>query len=86
MKSKHFTYEQKKYLPVQKLKLDKLSAQEINHIDWVLSRLSDKNATEIREYSHGDMPWRAAKQGEKLDYESVFYRDERYSVREYDEV
>ena len=35
-------------------------------------------------YSHGDIPWRIAKDGEAINYEAVFYRDPKYSVRDYD--
>ena len=85
MKSKFFKFEQKKYLPLRKPNLDLVSAREIEHIDDVLCRLSDKNAAEIRDYSHGDIPWRVHKDGEPISYESVFYRDEKYSVRSYDD-
>ncbi len=85
VKSSYFKYEQKKYLPHKRPNLDVLSAREIEHIDNVLARLSDKNAKEIEDYSHGDIPWRSAKDGGQLSYESVFYRDERYSVRNYDD-
>ena len=85
VKSKYFKYEQKKYLPRRRPNLDVLSAREIEHIDNVLARLSDKNAKEIENYSHGDIPWKSAQDGEPLSYESVFYRDERYSVRNYDD-
>ena len=85
IKSKHFKYDQKKYLPLRRPDLQALSAQEIEHIDDVLIRLSDKNAAEIRDYSHQDVPFKVHKDGEKIDYESVFYRDEKYSVRSYDD-
>ena len=85
VKSKFFKYEQKKYLPLKRPDLAVLSAQEIEHIDEVLARLSDKNAREIESYSHEDIPWKAAKEGKPLSYESVFYRDEKYSVRNYDD-
>jgi transcriptional regulator with XRE-family HTH domain len=85
VKSKYFTYEQKKYLPLKRPDLSAFSAQEIEHIDEVLARLADKNAKEIENYSHEDIPWKSAKNGEELSYESVFYRDERYSVRNYDD-
>ena len=85
VKSKYFKYEQKKYLPLKRADLNVLSAREIEHIDDVLARLSDKNAKEIENYSHGDIPWKAAKEGRPLSYESVFYRDEKYSVRNYDD-
>ncbi|MBI2252095.1 MAG: DUF4065 domain-containing protein [Armatimonadetes bacterium] len=83
--SRYFKYEQKKYLPIKRPNLDKFSAREIEHIDEVLARLADKNAKEIENYSHEDIPWKAAEEGQPLSYESVFYRDERYSVRNYDD-
>jgi len=85
IKSQYFKYQQKKYLPRKRPNLNILSAREIEHIDDVLARLSDKNATEIENYSHEDIPWKSAKDGKPLSYESVFYRDERYSVRNYDD-
>jgi len=85
VKSQYFKYLQKKYLPRKRPNLDVLSAREIEHIDDVLARLSDKNAAEIENYSHEDIPWKSAQDGKSLSYESVFYRDERYSVRNYDD-
>lgn len=83
--TKYFSNLQKKYLPVKRADLNAFSAREISHIEEVLSRLSDKNAKEIENYSHKNMPWKAAKEGQPISYESVFYRDERYSVRNYDD-
>jgi len=85
VKSQYFKYKQKKYLPHKRPNLEVFSAREIDHIDDVLARLSDKNAKEIENYSHGDIPWKSAQDGKPLSYESVFYRDERYSVRNYDD-
>ncbi len=86
VKSKYFTRDQKKYLPLKRANLSTLTGREIEHIDEVLARLSDKNANEISEYSHHDVPWLTRKAGEALSYESVFYRDEKYSVRNYDDA
>lgn len=83
VKSKYFQHEQKKYLPHRSPDLSLLTAQEKEHIDEVLARLSDKNAKELSDYSHGDVPWLTRGFGEPLSYESVFYRDEKYSVRNY---
>jgi transcriptional regulator with XRE-family HTH domain len=83
--SKYFKYDQKKYLPHRNPDLRILSALEIKHIDEVLSRLSDKNAGELTEYSHSDVPWRVHEYGEIISYESVFYRDPDHSVREYED-
>ena len=83
--SQYFKHEQQKYLPLKRPTLASLSARDVGHIDDVLARLSDKNAKEIENYSHGDIPWKSAQDGQPLSYESVFYRDEKYSVRNYDD-
>ena len=83
--SQYFKYTQKKYLPLKRPNLAILSARDVEHIDGVLARLSDKNAKEMELYSHEDIPWKSAQDGQPLSYESVFYRDERYSVRNYDD-
>ncbi len=85
VKSRYFQYDQKKYLPRREPDLSNLSAREIKHIDEVLARLSSKNAIELTEYSHSDIPWRVHKNGEIINYESVFYRDQDHSVRNYDD-
>jgi len=84
--SQYFKYTQKKYLPLKRPNLAILSARDVEHIDGVLARLSDKNAKEMERYSHEDIPWKSAQDGQPLSYESVFYRDERYSVRNYDDA
>lgn len=85
VKSPYFTYTHKKYLPRKRPDLSVMTGREIEHIDEVLARLSDKNAQELSDYSHGDMPWLSRKFGERMSYESVFYRDDKYSVRSYDD-
>lgn len=83
--SKYFNYPQQKYLPVKEPDLTKLKdARELHHIDEVLARLGDKNATELTDYSHEDIPWVVAKENKPLDYEAVFYRTPKTSVRNYD--
>jgi transcriptional regulator with XRE-family HTH domain len=85
VQNKHFQYLQKKYLPLRKPDLSLLRANEKELIDDVLNNLSDMNAVQISEYSHKDVPWMTADDGEIIDYESVFYRSAPYSVREYAE-
>jgi len=82
IESQYFQYDQKKFLPLRLADLSVLNGQEKDMIDNVLNRLSDKSATEISNYSHLDMPWLVAKDKEVLDYETVFYRNDSYSVRE----
>jgi len=85
IKSNYLRHEQKKYLPRRTVDLKVLSAQEIQHIDEVLARLAWKNAAELSDYSHSDTPWRVHKMGEKISYETVFYRDNDHSVRNYED-
>jgi len=81
----YFKYPQTKYLPLRRADLSKLMANEIEVIDEVLNRLSDMNASQISEYSHGDVPWLTTANQEVIEYESVFYRTPPYSVRTYRE-
>ncbi|MCD6412731.1 MAG: DUF4065 domain-containing protein [Elusimicrobia bacterium] len=85
IKDKYFKYPRTKYLPLREPDLKKLKANEIKVIDEVLEKLSDMNAKEISEYSHNDVPWLTAEDGEIIDYEAVFYRTPTYSVRHYSE-
>lgn len=82
LETKYFKNTQKKYLPHTHVELRVLSANELQHIDETLARLSDKSASELSELSHYDMPWLAAKQGEPLVYRSVFYRTRITAVTE----
>ncbi len=85
VKSEYFNFPQTKYLPRRKPDLAKFKANEIEVIDDVLNRLSEMNASQISAYSHNDVPWISTKDGETIDYESVFYRTPPYSVRAYAE-
>lgn len=85
VKSDYFNFPQTKYLPLRKANLSNLTANEMEMVDEVLSRLSDMNANQISEHSHEDVPWLTTDDGEIIEYESVFYRTHPYSVRGYDE-
>lgn len=83
VESNYFSYPQTKYLPLRKPNLSMLKAVETQVIDEVLQKLSDMNAGQISDYSHGDVPWLTTPDGEVIEYESVFYRSPLYSVKEY---
>ena len=74
---------QYRYTSLKEPEVDFIS-QELEVIGDVIEKLSPMNATQISEYSHGDMPWRAAEDYELMKYSFVFYRDPKYRVREYD--
>jgi len=81
----YFKYDQRKFLPRLSADLSKFNGRELELIDSVLSCLSDKTAKELSDYSHGDVPWMVHEDGEVISYESVFYRNDPYSVRQYDD-
>ena len=84
IKTKHFSHNQTKYMPVRFADLTELSAKEIKHIDYVLEKYSDKTASELSTISHRDVPWITTKDKCEIPYESVFYRTSETSVRVYD--
>jgi DNA-binding XRE family transcriptional regulator/uncharacterized phage-associated protein len=84
-KSNYFGHIQKRYQALREANLANITAQEIKHVDEVLARLGDKNAKELSDYSHEDTPWQTHEMGEKIDYETVFYRNNKHSVKSYDD-
>lgn len=82
---KYFQYDQRKYLPRRKADLSGFSAQEKDLIDEEIDRFKDKNATEMRNLSHRDVPWIGAENLQPIEYEAVFYRTDEFSQRKYDD-
>lgn len=85
VKNEYFERLQTKYLARRAPDLSVLSGQELQVIEDVLCRLSDKNGMEISAYSHGDVPWLATEDGQVIDYDLAFYRTPPYSRRQYTE-
>jgi transcriptional regulator with XRE-family HTH domain len=86
VKSTYFKHQQTKYLPRKKPDLGILNGRELEMIESVLDRYSDKTATDLSEMTHRDMPWMATKDKENIEYELAFYRSDEFSVREYGEL
>ncbi len=84
-KSEYFGKTQTRYMPLQKANLTKLKASEKDILDRVIEQMSDWSAAAISDYSHNDMPWKASKEGDEINYELAFYRKPPYSVRTYPE-
>lgn len=78
-------YKKFNYLSLCEPDINSLSSRELQVIDDTINRISHLYSGEVSKYSHGDIPWRLAKDDEALNYESVFYRDPEYSVRDYDD-
>lgn len=84
-KAEYFGYSQKRYIPLVNANLKLFNGAEIETVDKVIELLSDMSAAEISRYSHGDMPWKASKDMDNIDYELAFYRQAPYSVRTYND-
>lgn len=84
-KTEYHGYPQTRYIPLTKPNLKNLKASEKDILDKVIEQYSDWSASAISEYSHKDMPWLASKEGEVIDYELAFYREQPYSARNYNE-
>lgn len=74
---------QQKFISLRNPDLDSLSAEELTVINNVIKKYGSMNASQISEFSHRDMPWKATDLNEDIDYELVFYRERLTSVREY---
>jgi uncharacterized phage-associated protein len=85
VKTAYHGYPQTRYLPLEKANLTELRASEKEIIDRVIEQMSDWSAAMLSNYSHGDKPWKASKEGEEINYELAFYRRPPYSIRVYDE-
>jgi transcriptional regulator with XRE-family HTH domain len=83
IKTQYFNKLQTRYLPLAKPDLTKLLASQKEIIDKVIDQMSDWSAASISTYSHNDMPWKASKEGEIINYELAFYREPPFSVRNY---
>lgn len=83
VKTNFHGFSQTRYLPLEEADLSQLNANEKVVIDRVISQFSSWSASALSDYSHQDMPWKASKDGEVIDYELAFYRTPPYSVRNY---
>jgi uncharacterized phage-associated protein len=77
----YFGKQQNRYIPIRDPDLSILNGNEMKTIDEVLDKHSKKNADQISDYSHKDVPWIVTKMGGPINYEAVFYRTDAYSVR-----
>lgn len=76
---------QYRYSSLKEPHLNILSSNELNVINNVLHRCSKMTAKKISNYSHEDLPWQATDMYKPIDYELVFYRTPKFSVREYND-
>jgi hypothetical protein len=73
-----------KLLPLIKADLKVLNGTELIAIKSVIARYGLKSFSQLNELICSDTPYRVAKVGLPLEYEHAFYRQDRFSVREYE--
>lgn len=71
---------QTRYLLLNDIAFSQLNKEETNELDRNINRLGGMKAAQVSEYSHQDMPYKATKEGEPIDYDLVHYRNPVYSV------
>ncbi len=82
----YHNYNQNRYLTTGRSSTDLLRTRDVEHIDQVLARFSGMSVADLSEYSRNDIPWKSTRDGKPIPYETVFYRDDRYSVSELDDA
>lgn len=65
---------QKKYVALADPDMSVFKAEELRLVDGVVARLSDLNASQIRDYVHHDVPWFLTEPEAVIDYRLVFER------------
>lgn len=83
VKTEFHGYPQIRYLPLEKADLTEMKASEKDVIDRVIEQMSDWSAAAISNYAHKDLPWEVTDEGQYINYELAFYREQPYSVRNY---
>jgi len=79
----YHTKTQEKYMTLTEPETDLLSKEEVFAIEKSIKRYAHLNASQISDFSHQDIPWKATDDKKIIDYKLVFYREPITSVREY---
>lgn len=72
---------QYRYRALKNIEVD-LPQREMENLEDTLRRYGTMTGSQIEAISHQDMPWIAAEDCQKLDYEFVFYRSKGMAVTE----
>lgn len=75
---------QTRFILTEEFEPIRLSKEELSELDRNMARLGGMTAQQVSEYSHQDMPYKATKDNEEIDYDLVFYRNPVYAVTSQD--
>ena len=76
---------QQKFISLEYPSTESLNRKELQLIGDDIDIYSHMTARRISEFSHKDIPYKATKDEDIINYEKVFYRDSIFSVREYED-
>lgn len=79
--AKYMWYTQQRYMLNEIVDENFLSLEEKTFVDKVINKIKDMNGTEVSEYSHWDIPWKATPDMELIDIELANHRMYPYSAR-----
>lgn len=71
------------YFSLVEPNLSMIQSNEKETIDRVIEKMGEWSTTSINDYTSRDLPYKASKKDEEINYELVFYRDAIFSVRDY---
>ena len=79
--AKYMWYTQQRYMINEKIAENLLDWEEKTYVNKVIERLKNMNASEVSEYSHGDIPWKATPDMEVIDINLANHRFYPYSAK-----
>lgn len=82
----YFGLKIKRYINLITYNINSLSPKETKTIDEVIGSLSNMSASQIKDYSHGDAPWKLTDDKKIIPYNLVFERQTPYVKRNFDDL
>ncbi|HOG15325.1 MAG TPA: DUF4065 domain-containing protein [Candidatus Absconditabacterales bacterium] len=79
--AKYMGYIQQRYIINEKVADNLLEGEQKTHVNKVIEKFKNMNASEISEYSHGDIPWKATPDMEIIDINLANHRLYPYSAK-----
>ena len=79
--AKYMWYMQQRYMINEKIASNLILWEKKAIIDRIINKLKDMNASEVSDYSHGDLPWKATPDMELIDIELANHRSYPYSAK-----
>ncbi len=79
--AKYMWYTQQRYMLNEKIADNFLIWEEKIFVDKIINKIKNMNASEVSDYSHGDIPWKATPDMELIDINLANHRLYPYSAK-----